>query len=62
MPIDLELSIIDLVALEPGLALHEAVERLEEAQVVGDGAVEHDVDRVDEGRSAPAGLRACDSG
>ena len=35
MPIDL--SVIDhrLVAREPQLALHEAVERLEEAQVVG---------------------------
>ena len=44
------LELIDhhLVAFEPGLALHEAVERLEEAQVVGDRAVEHDVDRIDE--------------
>jgi len=35
-------------ASDPRLALHEAVERLEEAHVVGDRAVEHDVDRVDE--------------
>ena len=38
------------VALDPGLALHEAVERLEEAQIVGDRAVEQRVDGIDEAR------------
>ena len=49
-----------LVAREPRLALHEAVERVEEAHVVGDRAVEEDVDGVDELRRG--GFAACDRG
>ena len=49
MPIDLSMIDHRLVPLQPRLALDEAVERLEEAQVVGDGVVEDDVDGVDEG-------------
>ena len=37
----------DLVAREPRLPLHEAIERLEEAHVVGNRAIEQDVDSVD---------------
>ena len=48
MPIDLQLVDHRLVAGEPGLALHEAVERLEEAKVVGDRGIVDDVDGVDE--------------
>jgi len=38
---------------QPRLGLHEAIERFEVAQVVGNGGVEHDAERVDK-----AGLRA----
>ena len=44
----LELVDHGAVALEPGLRLDHAVERLEEAQVVGNGGVEDYVDGVDE--------------
>jgi hypothetical protein len=48
----------DLVAGEPGLDLNYAVERLEEAEVVGDGGVEDYVDGVDElGVRGMSGLR-----
>ena len=35
----------DFVAFKPWLSLHEAIERLKETQIVGNGAVEHDVDK-----------------
>ena len=61
MPIGLQHVDHRAVAVDPRLVLHEAVERLEETQVVGNGAVKDDVDRIDECRSA-AGSPACDSG
>ena len=60
MPSDFSGSIIAWSRSSQGSLLHEAVERLEEAQVVGDRAVEDDVDRVDE--TVAGGLAACDSG
>ena len=44
----LELIDHDLVALQPWLSLHEAVERLKETHVIGNRAVEHNVDSIDE--------------
>jgi len=38
----------DPIAIDPRLALHEAVERLKEAHLVQDRAVEQDIDRLDE--------------
>jgi hypothetical protein len=38
----------DSIPFVPRLSLHEAVERLKEAQVVWNRAVEHGVDRIDE--------------
>jgi len=53
------LDLVDhgLVAFEPRLPLDEAVERLEKADVVGDRAVECNVDHVDEGRRRRSGRR-----
>ena len=44
----LELIDHDFVAFQPWFSLHEAVERLKETQIVGDGAVERDVINVHE--------------
>ena len=48
MPIDFNGSIIALSRVEPWLALHEAVERLEEAKVVRDRRIVDDAERVEE--------------
>ena len=55
MPIDLSMIDHRLVPSQPRLGLHDAVERLEEAQVVGNGRVVDDVDRIDEHRRRRVG-------
>jgi hypothetical protein len=50
MPIDFEDVDHQLVAREPRLHLHRAVERLEETQIVRNRGVVNDVDRIDECR------------